>query len=110
MLASYIHEVAKIDQEVAHVMRKRPTVKPTGKPGDVNKMKLGQIDSSNLTVMFTRAEGERFFSLLLLNTCSLQPAWSIFLRLFTSVSRTGSHTRKFLRTCFGGISLFVKLC
>ena len=40
-------------------MRKRPTVKPTGKPGDVNKMKLGQIDSANLTVMFTRAEGER---------------------------------------------------
>ena len=54
-----------MDQEVAHVLRKRLTVKPTGKPGDVNKMKLGQIDSTNLTVMFTRNEGERFlFSLV----------------------------------------------
>ena len=44
MLASYIHGVTKMDQEVANVMRKKPTVKLTTKPGDVNKMTL---DRSN---------------------------------------------------------------
>ena len=61
MLASYILEVTKMDQNVAHVMRKRLTVKPTGKTGDVNKMKRGQIDSYNIIVMFARAKSERFF-------------------------------------------------
>ena len=60
MWASYIHEVAKMDQQVANVLRKKLMVKPTTKPGDVNKMSLGQIDSAHLTVMFTRAKGERF--------------------------------------------------
>ena len=60
MLASYIHELATMDQEIAKVMNKKPTVKPTPKPGDVNMMKLGQIDSANLTVMFTKGEGLRF--------------------------------------------------
>ena len=49
-----------MDQEVANVMRKKPTAKPTVKPGDVNKMTLGQIDPAHLTVMFTRAKGQRF--------------------------------------------------
>ena len=60
MLASYIHELATMDQEIAKVMNKKPTVKPTPKPGDVNMMKLGQIDSANLTVMFTKREGLKF--------------------------------------------------
>ena len=41
-------------------MNKKPTVKPTPKPGDVNNMKMGQIDSTHLTVMFTRGEVNRF--------------------------------------------------
>ena len=49
-----------MDQEVASVLRKKPTVKPTTKPGDVNKMTLGQIDPAHLTMMFTRAKGQRF--------------------------------------------------
>nr|KAJ0227894.1 hypothetical protein LSAT_V11C100037890 [Lactuca sativa] len=49
MLASYVHELATMDQEIAKVMNKKPTVKPTSKTGDIHKMKLGQIDSSNLT-------------------------------------------------------------
>ncbi|KAL7602796.1 hypothetical protein Lser_V15G20306 [Lactuca serriola] len=60
MIACYIHEVPKMDQEVANVLRKKPTVKPIAKPGDVNKMTPGQIDSAHLTVMFTRAKGENF--------------------------------------------------
>ena len=46
-------------------MNKKPTVKTTPKPGDVNKMKMGQIDSTYLTVMFTKGEAHRFlFSLV----------------------------------------------
>ena len=60
MLASYIYEVATMDQEIAKVMKKEPTVKPTPKPGDVNRMKLGQINATHLTVMFTKGEGHRF--------------------------------------------------
>ncbi|KAL7589472.1 hypothetical protein Lser_V15G37512 [Lactuca serriola] len=60
MLASYIHEIATMDQEITKVMNKKPTVKTTPKPGDVNKMKMGQIDSTNLTVMFTKGEAHRF--------------------------------------------------
>ena len=60
MLASYIHEVAAMDQEIAKVMNKKPTMKPTTKPGDVNKMKMGQIDSTHLTVMFTKGEANKF--------------------------------------------------
>ncbi|KAL7612051.1 hypothetical protein Lser_V15G04885 [Lactuca serriola] len=60
MLASYVHELATMDQEIAKVMNKKPTVKPTSKTGDVHKMKLGQIDSSNLTVMFTRGDKHKF--------------------------------------------------
>ncbi|KAL7594713.1 hypothetical protein Lser_V15G29516 [Lactuca serriola] len=59
MLASYIHEVAKMDKEIANALRTKPTVKPTVKPGDINKMTLGQIDPAHLTVTFTRAKGER---------------------------------------------------
>ena len=60
MLASYIYEVATMDQEIAKVMNKKPTVKPTPKPGDVNKMKMGQIDSTHLIVTFTKGEAHRF--------------------------------------------------
>ncbi|KAL7589608.1 hypothetical protein Lser_V15G41254 [Lactuca serriola] len=60
MLASYVHELATMDQEIAKVMNKKPSVKPTSKHGDVNKMKLGQIDSTNLTVMFTKGERHMF--------------------------------------------------
>ncbi|KAL7587931.1 hypothetical protein Lser_V15G41169 [Lactuca serriola] len=60
MIACYMQEVSKMDQEVANFLRKKPTVKPTAKPGDVNKMTLGQIDSTHLTVMFTSFKGENF--------------------------------------------------
>ena len=46
-------------------MNKKPTVKPTLKPGDVNKMKLGQADSTHLIVMYRRDGANRFlFSLV----------------------------------------------
>ncbi|CAH1413516.1 unnamed protein product [Lactuca virosa] len=60
MLASYVHEVAAMDQEIARVLNRKPTVKPTAKPGDVNKMKMGQIDSTHLTVMFIKGQANRF--------------------------------------------------
>ena len=60
MLASYIHELATMDQEIAKVMNRKSAVKTMPKPGDVNMMKLGQIDSANLTVMFTKGGGLKF--------------------------------------------------
>ena len=49
-----------MDQEVARVMNRKPTVKPTQKPCDVNKIKIGQIDSTHLAVMFTKGDAHRF--------------------------------------------------
>ncbi|KAL7608565.1 hypothetical protein Lser_V15G10047 [Lactuca serriola] len=76
MLASYIHEVAKMDQEIANVLRKKQIVKNIGKPSDLNKMKLGKIDPVHHTVMFTISEGERFLFVLvdkhLLSTSCLE--------------------------------------
>lgn len=54
MLVSYIHEVAKLDQEIANFLRRMPTVKPIGKASDVNKMRMGQIDTEQWTMMFTK--------------------------------------------------------
>lgn len=54
MLVSYIHEVAKLDQEIANALRRMPTVKPIGKASDVNKMHMGQIDTEQWTMMFTK--------------------------------------------------------
>ncbi|XP_042755595.1 probable disease resistance protein At4g27220 [Lactuca sativa] len=59
MLGSYIHEIATMDQEVARVMNRKLTVKPTQKPCDENKMKIGQIDSTHLVVMFTKGDAHR---------------------------------------------------
>ena len=65
MLVSYIHEVAKLDQEIASALRKKPTVTPIGKASDMNKMKMGKIDTKYHTVMFTHGENQKFlFSLL----------------------------------------------
>ncbi|CAH1431384.1 unnamed protein product [Lactuca virosa] len=61
MLVSYIHEVAKMDQEIASALRKKPTIRPIGKASDVNKMQMGRIDPKYHTVMFTRAEGQKCF-------------------------------------------------
>ena len=64
MLDSYIMEVARLDQEIASVLRKKPTVKPIGKAGDANRMRMGKIDSKYHTIMFTRGGGQKFvFSL-----------------------------------------------
>ncbi|KAL7587314.1 hypothetical protein Lser_V15G38229 [Lactuca serriola] len=60
MLASYIMEVAKMDQEIASVLRKKPTVKMIGKTIDANKVQMGKIDSKYNIAMFTRGEGQRF--------------------------------------------------
>ncbi|XP_052622628.1 zinc finger BED domain-containing protein RICESLEEPER 2-like [Lactuca sativa] len=68
MLASYIYEVATMDQEIEKVMNKKPTVKTTQKLGDVNQMMIGQIDSKHLTVMFTKGEANRI--------CLTSDAWT----------------------------------
>ena len=65
MLVCYIHEVAKMDQEIASAIHKRPTIKPMGRAGNVNSMIKGKIDSKYHTVMFLRGEGQKcMFSLV----------------------------------------------
>lgn len=60
MFACYIHEVSLMDQEVLSVLRKRPTIKPSSKNQNPNKMRLGVIDKQYMTVMFTRREVDKF--------------------------------------------------
>lgn len=52
-------EVAKIDQEVASVLRKKPTILPVGSTSDVNKMKMGKIDPVLNFVIFTKQDGKK---------------------------------------------------
>ncbi|KAL7597933.1 hypothetical protein Lser_V15G27207 [Lactuca serriola] len=57
MLVCYIMEVAKMDQEVANIFKKKPTISPIGSASDLNMMQMGKIDPKRNSVMFTRGEG-----------------------------------------------------
>nr|KAJ0224063.1 hypothetical protein LSAT_V11C200061910 [Lactuca sativa] len=59
ILVYYIHEAAKIDQEIASAIHKRTTIKTMGRAGNVNTMVKGKIDSKYQTVMFIRGEGQK---------------------------------------------------
>ncbi|CAI9299962.1 unnamed protein product [Lactuca saligna] len=58
MLVSYIHEVAKIDVEIASVLQKKPTVLPEASEKIIEKMKLRRIEKDNWSVMFQRGSKE----------------------------------------------------
>ena len=59
MLICYIHEVAKMDMEIAYVLKKRPVVKPEEETMDFQKMKMGKIKKSNWIVVYQRKEDEK---------------------------------------------------
>ena len=59
MLVCYIMEVALMDQEIASVFKKKPTISPVGSASDLNQMKMGKIDPRRNSVMFTRNEGQK---------------------------------------------------
>ncbi|KAL7586079.1 hypothetical protein Lser_V15G41333 [Lactuca serriola] len=59
MLVCYIMEVAKMDQEIATVIKKKPTISPVGSASDLNMMQMGKIDPKRNSVMFTRNEGQK---------------------------------------------------
>ncbi|KAL7595028.1 hypothetical protein Lser_V15G29179 [Lactuca serriola] len=59
MLVCYIIEVALMDQEIASVLKKKPTISPVGSASDLNQMQMGKIDSRRNLVMFTRNEGQK---------------------------------------------------
>nr|KAJ0191135.1 hypothetical protein LSAT_V11C800454070 [Lactuca sativa] len=59
MLVCYIHEVVKMDQEIASAIHKRTTIKTMGRAGNVNTMIKGKIDSKYHTVMFLRGDGQK---------------------------------------------------
>lgn len=59
MLVSYIYEVAKMDVEIALVLGKKQTVLLQGSANDIEKMKMGKIETDNRTVMFQQGSKER---------------------------------------------------
>ncbi|KAL7601420.1 hypothetical protein Lser_V15G24050 [Lactuca serriola] len=59
MLVCYIMEVAKMDQEIASIFKKKPTISPVGSASDLNMMQMGKIDPKRNSVMFTRNEGQK---------------------------------------------------
>ncbi|KAL7586307.1 hypothetical protein Lser_V15G38798 [Lactuca serriola] len=59
MLVCYIMEVALMDQEIASVFKKKPTISLVGSASDLNLMQMGKIDSKRNSVMFTRNEGQK---------------------------------------------------
>ncbi|KAL7605731.1 hypothetical protein Lser_V15G20074 [Lactuca serriola] len=59
MLVCYVMEVALLDQEIASVFKKKPTISPVGSASDLNMMQMGKIDPKRNYVMFTRNEGQK---------------------------------------------------
>lgn len=59
MLVCYIMEVAKMDQEIASIFKKKPTISLVGSASDLNMMQMGKIDPKRNFVMFTRNEGQK---------------------------------------------------
>ncbi|CAI9259336.1 unnamed protein product [Lactuca saligna] len=59
MLICSIHEVAKMDVEIADVLKKKPIVNLKPEPRDFQKLKLGKINKENQNVVYQRREGEK---------------------------------------------------
>ncbi|KAL7603436.1 hypothetical protein Lser_V15G20514 [Lactuca serriola] len=59
LLVCYILEVAKMDQEITPVLRKKPIILSVGSASDVNKMKMEKIDPVLNYVMFTIQDGKK---------------------------------------------------
>ncbi|KAL7609410.1 hypothetical protein Lser_V15G12206 [Lactuca serriola] len=59
MLVCYIMEVAKMDQEIASVFKKKPTISLVGSASDLNMMQMGKINLKRNSVMFTKNEGQK---------------------------------------------------
>ncbi|KAL7594772.1 hypothetical protein Lser_V15G29628 [Lactuca serriola] len=78
MLVCYIMEVVKMDQEIASIFRKKPTISPVGSASDLNMIQMGRIDPKRNSVMFTRNEGQK--CLFALDDKHLTPlhAWNMF--------------------------------
>ena len=54
MLNCYIHEIGKMDVEIAFVLKKKPILKPKGESKDLHKLKLGKILKDNWSVVYRR--------------------------------------------------------
>ena len=59
MLVCCVMDVALMDQEIANVFKKKPTISPIGSASDLNQMKMGKINPRRNSVMFTRNEGQK---------------------------------------------------
>ena len=58
MLIFYVHEIAKMDVEIASVLKKRPILKPEEDPKDLQKLKVGKIQKEHWSVVYNRREGQ----------------------------------------------------
>ena len=47
-----------MDQEIASVLKKKPTISPVGSTSDLNIMQMRRIDPKRNSVMFTRNKGQ----------------------------------------------------
>ena len=60
MLICYIHQLAKMDVEIAFVLNKRPILKPEPEPKELHKFNLGKIRKDNWCVVYQRKENQKF--------------------------------------------------
>lgn len=59
MIVCYIHEVAKIDVEIAVVLKKRLVVDPIEETKDFQKRRLGKIKKKDQSVVYQRRSGDK---------------------------------------------------
>ena len=103
MLVCYIHEVAKMDQEVATAIRKKPSIKPIGKAGDIKLRVKGKIDSQSQTFMFLRGDGQRCLFALDDKYQFSNSSLEHILELIHGCDQNCDADKKFFQICFDGI-------
>ncbi|CAI9282939.1 unnamed protein product [Lactuca saligna] len=59
MLICYIHEVAKLDVEIASVLMKMPVVKPEEETTDFQKRRLGKIEKADWSMVYQKKDGDK---------------------------------------------------
>lgn len=59
MLICYIHEVAKLDVEIATVLKKRHVVDPKEETKDFQKRKLEKLMKADWSILYQRRSGDK---------------------------------------------------
>ena len=59
MLICYIHEIEKLDVEIAAVLKKRPIMDPKEETKDFQKWKLGKLNKLDRSVVYQRRRDDK---------------------------------------------------